>query len=111
MLVGLMMRPPVPVSSYAFNPPSNLTKTPSHVQLIDTDGMQNALAPVDLARQAFGGPVPPGSNAIWEFPHNEARDLAGRIFGKANTLKYNPTKSNPFLPWHKIVIQFQCRYL
>lgn len=55
--------------------------------------MEKALALVELARKAFGVPASPESDDIWDFRHDEARDLAGRIFGGAIAPKYNPIKS------------------
>lgn len=61
--------------------------------------MQKAVGPgglVDLARKGFGGPPDATNQAagmIWDFPHDEARDLTGRIFGDAFAEKYNPIKS------------------
>lgn len=56
--------------------------------------MTPAIQLVQGALQALGSP---SGNSQWEFPHDEARDLAGRIFGQLELFKYNPTKSiNPF---------------
>jgi hypothetical protein len=81
---------------------ADLIKMIAHTQILDADGMAKALSLVDLARQGFGGPAPAGSGSIWEFPHDEARDLAGRVFGDALAPLYNPIKSIviPSMTWY-----------
>ena len=43
--------------------------------------MPSAVSMIKDALTGFGTPAPAGSGDVWSFPNEEARDLAGKIFG------------------------------
>lgn len=59
-----------------------LIKT-GHIQALATDGIPNAMALIQGASTAFGDAAAAGG--VWSFPNTEARDLAGKIFGKVSS--------------------------
>lgn len=58
--------------------PSYLQST-GHTQVLQTDGMPNAISLIQGAANAIG--ASPSNGTAWSFPNTDARDLAGRIFG------------------------------
>ncbi|KAM3067514.1 hypothetical protein ACMFMF_009514 [Clarireedia jacksonii] len=62
----------------------------AHSELLVDKGVSKAIEMIESALLALGSSS--GDNS-WSFPHIETRDLAGRIFGKLEKFKYNPTKN------------------